>query len=313
MQVLVFQEASPGTLKGSKMAGDFNAIDIAGTVENVFAAIHDTLVDVAKMFDATNTLNPPVGAVAWSSANLRWEKFDGVAWNELSSGYYINVLKLQGLVPGNAAGQIPVNNYITCAGLSAQFLSGQPSTFYASQQYVDATLAAKAPIANPSFAGTVLVPAPAWDDQSNRAATMLNVWTVANWILSTGAFPSGTRMLFQQSTAPTGWVKETNPAYNDRDVRIVTGNITNGGVHPYSSVFAYRTSDGTAITEAQMPPHFHTYTKPVTSGLWQGGSVSTPTAAVDGQPTSSVGSGQPHTHTYDMRVLFIDVIIATKV
>lgn len=295
------------------MAGNFDSIDIAGTVETVFAAIHDTLVDVAKMFDATNTSNVPIGAVAWNSANLRWEKFDGSAWNELSASYNINVQKLQGLQPGNALGQIPVSNSVTCAGLSAQYLSGQPSTFYAAQSYVDSSLAAKAPLANPSFSGNVLVPAPAWDDQSTRAASMLNVWTVANWILSVGAFPSGTRMLFQQSTAPTGWVKEVNSAYNDRALRIVTGNVVNGGVYGFSTIFSYRTSDGTAISEAQMPPHVHTGFRAVNASPAQGGlSFSAVSAWDSAGSTGSAGSGQPHTHTYDMRVLFIDFIIARK-
>lgn len=295
------------------MAGNFNSIDIAGTVETVFAAIHDTLVDVAKMFDATNTSNVPIGAVAWSSANLRWEKFDGSAWNELSAGYNMNVSMLQGLQPGNAIGQIPVSNNITCSGLSAQYLSGQPATFYAAQSYVDANLATKAPLNSPSFTGSVRVPAPAWDDQSTAAATMLNVWTVANWILATGAFPSGTRMLFQQSTAPTGWVKETNSAYNDRALRIVTGNIVNGGVYGFSTMFSYRTADGTAITEAQMPPHTHTTFRATNASPAQGGlSFSAPSVWDAAGTTGQAGSGQPHQHTLDMRVLFIDFIIATK-
>lgn len=40
-------------------------------------------------------------------------------------------------------------------------------------------------------------------------------------------FPSGTRMLFQQSAAPTGWTKETGSGYNNIALRLTTGNVAN--------------------------------------------------------------------------------------
>lgn len=47
-------------------------------------------------------------------------------------------------------------------------------------------------------------------------------------------FPSGTRMLFQQTAAPTGWTKETS-TYNDRALRVVTGAVSSGGSNPLST------------------------------------------------------------------------------
>ena len=49
-------------------------------------------------------------------------------------------------------------------------------------------------------------------------------------------FTSGTRMLFQQSTAPTGWTKITS-GVNDRALRLVSGNVSSGGDYSFSSRF----------------------------------------------------------------------------
>ena len=79
------------------------------------------------------------------------------------------------------------------------------------------------------------------------------------------AFASGTKMLFQQSTAPTGWTKDTN--YDDHAIRVVTGTVGTGGTNALSTLDA--TASGTinssisgsvsshAITAAQMPAHRH--------------------------------------------------------
>lgn len=44
--------------------------------------------------------------------------------------------------------------------------------------------------------------------------------------------PKATRMLFQQTAAPSGWTKDTTAALNDTILRIVTGAVTNrnGGI-----------------------------------------------------------------------------------
>ena len=42
-----------------------------------------------------------------------------------------------------------------------------------------------------------------------------------------GSMPSGTVMLFKQTTAPTGWTKYTNNSWNDRALRVVSGTASN--------------------------------------------------------------------------------------
>jgi hypothetical protein len=48
-----------------------------------------------------------------------------------------------------------------------------------------------------------------------------------------GGFPSGTSMLFQQTSAPTGWTKQTT--HNDKALRIITGTVGTGGSVAFST------------------------------------------------------------------------------
>ena len=77
------------------------------------------------------------------------------------------------------------------------------------------------------------------------------------------AFPSGTKMLFAQSAAPTGWTKDT--ANNDSALRVVNGTTggTQGGTNGFTTKFnnSVATSGGAVnnhtLTTAQMPSHNH--------------------------------------------------------
>lgn len=79
----------------------------------------------------------------------------------------------------------------------------------------------------PGTAGNVL--------QSNGSA-----WTSAS---NPPAFASGTKMLFVQTTAPTGWTKDTTN--NDKALRVVSGTASTGGSASFSSVFTSQTPSGT--------------------------------------------------------------------
>jgi len=142
-------------------------------------------------------------------------------------------------------------------------------------------------------------------------------------------FPSGTRMLFQQTAAPTGWTKEA--IHNDKALRLVTGTVGTGGTVPFSTVFVTNravtgtiggTIDGHALTVAELPSHNHTIggrTDSTTGGTTpKQNSVGTATQQVN---TSSTGSGNSHTHTtsltltgaqVDIDVDHVDIIIAVK-
>jgi hypothetical protein len=63
--------------------------------------------------------------------------------------------------------------------------------------------------------------------------TTINIYMNDAWhpILqanATSSFPSGTRMIFNQASPPTGWVLEDETSHSDTALRVVTG--TGGGV-----------------------------------------------------------------------------------
>lgn len=132
-----------------------------------------------------------------------------------------------------------------------------------------------------------------------------------------GGFESGTRMLFQQSTAPTGWTKDTS--HNDKALRVVSGAVSSGGSVGFSTLFGRTGTDATTLSTAQMPSHGHNlgladgdpydfsgYLR-VLGGLGYYRSYTK-----SGPGGLSNGSGGSHAHGLDMRVKFVDFIIAQK-
>lgn len=78
------------------------------------------------------------------------------------------------------------------------------------------------------------------------------------------AFPSGTRMLFQQASVPPGWTQDTT-VQNDSLLRMVNG--AGGGVYAgtngVSAVLRGAAStDDTTLTVSQIPAHSHGVTDP---------------------------------------------------
>ncbi|QDP68205.1 MAG: hypothetical protein Unbinned1007contig1000_17 [Prokaryotic dsDNA virus sp.] len=64
------------------------------------------------------------------------------------------------------------------------------------------------------------------------------------------AFPSGTRMIFQQTSAPTGWTKDTSDT-NQRALRVVSGSASSGGSVDFTSAFASRGVSGSIANTTQ--------------------------------------------------------------
>ena len=162
----------------------------------------------------------------------------------------------------------------------------------------------------PGTAGNVL--------SSNGSA-----WTSA----AAAAFDSGTVMLFAQTTAPTGWTKNTTQN-NNSSLRLVTGSVSTGGNVDFSTVFVSNRSvsitsvsgtiGATTLTTPQIPSHTH---NPGASG----GSAAAPFPPALGVATSgatgATGGGGSHTHplsvssgsgTVDLDVKYVDVIRASK-
>lgn len=153
--------------------------------------------------------------------------------------------------------------------------------------------------------------------------------------------PSGSRMVFQQSTAPLGWTKDTT--HNNKALRIVSGSVVNGGTVDFTAAFSAKTITGTvsvaghALTIAQMPSHEHDLfqsrsganTKIYTerSMYLNFGTITQATREWDDRlanangeiKAAATGGGQAHTHgaTFtgggmDLAVRYVDFIICTK-
>lgn len=72
---------------------DWNNPTNASTYTNYTTQLKDRDLDLAKGLDPANVTvtNPVTNMVRWNSANSRWEKYDGAAWNALVSSYAINI------------------------------------------------------------------------------------------------------------------------------------------------------------------------------------------------------------------------------
>ncbi len=64
------------------------------------------------------------------------------------------------------------------------------------------------------------------------------------------AFPSGTRMIFQQTSAPTGWTKDTSDT-NQRALRVVSGSAGSGGSVDFTTAFASKGVSGSIANATQ--------------------------------------------------------------
>ena len=131
-----------------------------------------------------------------------------------------------------------------------------------------------------------------------------------NVAITISAFPQGTALLFAQAAAPTGWTKQTT--HNDKALRVVSGATggSAGGSVAFSTVFGRTASDASSLSIAQLAAHTHTIPSGVGSGsstvVWNSG-----TAGIS-LNSGSQGSGSTHSHGLDLRVQYVDVIIATK-
>ena len=160
------------------------------------------------------------------------------------------------------------------------------------------------------------------------------------------AFPSGTSMIFQQTTAPTGWTKQTS--HNNKALRLVTGSVGTGGSNTFAAAFNTNntvsgTTGGTAVTITgsvaghtlaltEIPSHRHLEGghvefgtgDSVSAGVRNTGNSSgakrfyTDYQGGGGSHTHAVGTlaGGSHTHTFtddfNLDVQYVDFIIANK-
>jgi microcystin-dependent protein len=132
-------------------------------------------------------------------------------------------------------------------------------------------------------------------------------------------FDSGTVMLFAQTSAPTGWTKDTSN-FNNSALRVVTGSVVNGGSVDFTTAFASKAVSGsignttaggsvgvslsgggsvsaTTLATSQIPSHTH----PASNGGSFGSSASpypNVNAAIHSTNSGAAGGGGSHTHGF---------------
>jgi hypothetical protein len=148
-----------------------------------------------------------------------------------------------------------------------------------------------------------------------------------------GGFEAGTKLLFQQTTAPVGWTKDLS--HDNKALRVVSGAVTVGGTVPFTTAFASKAVNGTisgtvaehTLTTAQIPSHGHfipsrqyDYGADPSQGA-SGAAIGSAAKPPADNGTNSEGGGDSHAHGFsgsfngsaiDMAVQYVDVIIATK-
>lgn len=130
-----------------------------------------------------------------------------------------------------------------------------------------------------------------------------------------GGVASGTRFLFLQTTAPTGWTKDTSTALNDTGLRISTvtlGSKTNANT--FSSVLSATVDvDETTLTTTQIPSHQHSSSLISNTTRQQGGASLAYVRRQGGASnTNSTGGDLAHKHGINFDVMYVDAIVAEK-
>ena len=175
---------------------------------------------------------------------------------------------------------------------------------------------------------TILASFPNISGAMTATHTVLNGLDARVTAIESGVHASGTKMLFAQTAAPTGWTKDTTNN-NDSAIRVVTGTAGTGGTNALSTLDATAvgtinssvsgTTGSHPLSIAQIPAHRHfafaaqnssastqsnlnSSTQAARGSGFSGGSIdekySIMAAGSDSTVgrTSSVGSSQGHTH-----------------
>ncbi len=143
------------------------------------------------------------------------------------------------------------------------------------------------------------------------------MWDGAEWKIvgdspPTVVFPATTIMLFQQTSAPTGWTKLTT--HDDKALRVVSGTPSSGGATAFGTVFGSgKATSSHTLSTSEIPAHTHDYNKVVTNITT--GAIGDAGFGAD-QPitaaSSSTGGGSGHVHNLSLDLQYVDIILAQK-
>jgi microcystin-dependent protein len=118
-------------------------------------------------------------------------------------------------------------------------------------------------------------------------------------------------MLFQQTSAPPGWTKQV--ILNDYALRVTSGAVGSVAGSSFSSVFAQTVVGNTTLDTTQIPPHNHSSNaNSNNSASGTPGPFTTPVPSPSPATINNTGGGLSHTHSINLTLSYVDVIIASK-
>jgi hypothetical protein len=174
-------------------------------------------------------------------------------------------------------------------------------------------------------------------DSGNVLTSNGTSWTSA----PAAGFPTGTVLIFGQTSAPTGWTKDTS-AFNNSALRVVTGSVGSGGSVDFTTAFASQTPSGsvsvntsglsagaTTLSTSQIPSHNHTLSGRAHAGgdgnANEFGDTGRSEVYTNNTSIFYTGGGGSHSHSIsgsasasfsgtaiNLAVKYVDVIRATK-
>lgn len=125
----------------------------------------------------------------------------------------------------------------------------------ASQAATSETNAYLSALASAASAGSMVLASQAEAEAGVENTKFLSSLRVKQAITAnvSSSFPSGTRISFNQTSAPTGWTKDTRAGLNDSILRIVTGAVSSGGSTAFSTFNGQTSVEATTLTSSQIP------------------------------------------------------------
>lgn len=279
------------------------------------------------------------GSTAVAAAASATSASDSAALGGQLPGYYTDIPSRLGYTPVNKAGdtatglqyQVRATGAFNYWGLTAaNYLSvGQSTT---GDAYVKNAFPGKSLILGAGNTDHVVINSSgaigaggANFGVAGQVLTSAGNATPPSWQTLPQEFESGTRILFQQTAAPTGWTKDTT--HNDKALRVVNGIASSGGSVAFTSAFTSQAVSGsvgsTTLTTNEIPSHSHLIAnwnavKGGTLARQTGMSNTTnSTALASNTTTNTTGGGGSHNHSFsanaiNLAVQYVDVIIATK-